>query len=279
LTGWSTCLDSCRNTNTLTGTRHCRKRLQWGVAVDSLPFEPPVLSPATFAARTQESPERMHTIQPFRHPQRVYCAGPLFNEAERREMLRLAYVLQRAGFEPFLPHADGMEFSAVRPWLLAQGNEPGQVGQWLHEAVFALDVYQVVLGCGSLVFNMNGRVPDEGGVAESAIAWTLGKPIVLYKEDVRSAIVGRDNPLIVGQTGFRTVNDLEAIGSALRERIADFSPDPEASVPCPPHLARTLEAGERLWNELTALGRERPDDAVGRLVLDLFAAPASVATV
>jgi nucleoside 2-deoxyribosyltransferase len=213
----------------------------------------------------------MHTIQPFRHPHRVYCAGPLFNEAERREMVRLAYVLQRAGFEPFVPHADGMEFSAVRPWLIAQGHEPALVGYWLHEAVFALDVHQVVLGCGSLVFNMNGRVPDEGGVVEATIAWMLGKPVVLYKEDVRSAIVGRDNPLIVGQTGFRTVDDLEALGTALRERIDEIAPDPAATLPCPPYLAHTVAAGERLWMELSAMGRERPSDEVGRVVLELFA--------
>ena len=43
----------------------------------------------------------MATIFPLAHLRRVYCAGPLFNEAERREMLRIAEVLSRADFEPF----------------------------------------------------------------------------------------------------------------------------------------------------------------------------------
>lgn len=47
-------------------------------------------------------PCHANTIFPLRNPRRVYCAGPLFNEAERREMLRIAYVLRRAGFEAFV---------------------------------------------------------------------------------------------------------------------------------------------------------------------------------
>src|SRR5688572_5831293 len=113
----------------------------------------------------------MPSIQPFRHPRRVYCAGPLFNAAERREMQELAAALAAEGFEPFVPHADGMEFAQVHPYLVRQGYDAPRVGRWLHEAVFALDVYQVAVGCCSLVFNMNGRVPDEGGVAELSMSW------------------------------------------------------------------------------------------------------------
>ena len=158
----------------------------------------------------------MRTIRPLDNLHRVYCAGPLFNAAERREMLAMADVLRRGGFEPFVPHADGMEFAQVQPYLVEQGYRGGgQVGQWLHEAVFALDMYQVAVGCGSLVFNMNGRVPDEGAVAEATMAWMLGKPVVLFKEDARSAIAGRDNPLIVGQSGFRHGEPTGQIGTRL----------------------------------------------------------------
>lgn len=212
----------------------------------------------------------MSPLFPYRNLNRVYCAGPLFNEAERREMVRIGYMLSRSGFEPFLPHADGMEFADVHPFLIEQGYEPAQAGQLLHEAVFALDVYQVVVGCGALVFNMNGRVPDEGGVAELSIAWTLGKPVVLFKEDARSAVEGRDNPLLVGQTRFRVTHDLEALGDALRERIAELSLDPDWEAPCPPHLASVLQSGERLWLELQKLGNERPTAAVSEIVLELF---------
>ena len=108
----------------------------------------------------------------------------------------------------------------------------------------------------------------------SSLAWLfrmpLGKPVVLYKEDVRSTVAGRDNPLIVGQACFRTTNDLELLGEALREKISEMSLDPDWETPCPPHLRQVLQAGERLWSELTKLGHERPTAAVSEIVCDLF---------
>ncbi len=209
-------------------------------------------------------------ILPFQNPRRVYCAGPLFNQAERDEMLQIAAALREGGFEPFVPHADGMEFAKVRPQLIAGGCDPVDVGHWLHAAIFALDVYQVVVGCGSLVFNMNGRVPDEGAVAETTMAWMLGKPIVLFKEDARSAIAGRDNPLIVGQARFTAVTEIGDLAAALAEQVALAQCEPAQRVACPPHLLETVLAGERLWSELEALGARRDTQPVADLVLELF---------
>lgn len=208
---------------------------------------------------------------PHRFPRRVYCAGPLFSAIERREIVEIAEALRQAGFEPFVPHADGMEFALVQPYLIDQGYDPGAVGQMLHEAVFALDVYQVTLGCGSLVVNLNGRVPDEGAVAESAMAWLLGKPMVAYKDDVRSLIAGRDNPLVVGQTGFETIGSLEKIPAALQARIDQLALDPDAAWHCPSHLAPVLSAGDRLWRHLCQLGDDRSPEPVAEIVLELFA--------
>lgn len=219
----------------------------------------------------------MGSIYPLRQMRRVYCAGPLFNDAERREMLRIAEVLDSAGFDPFVPHADGMEFSLVVPSLLKQGYDSAAAGQLLHEAIFALDTYQVVVDCGSLVMNMNGRVPDEGAVAELTMAWMLGKPVVVFKEDVRSAISGRDNPLIVGQSDFKVISQIDQLGEALVESIATHSLSTDWQAACPPKLAATIGAGETLWNRLAALGSDRPSDAVAEMVVDLFANPQKVA--
>ncbi|MBX3411878.1 MAG: nucleoside 2-deoxyribosyltransferase [Pirellulales bacterium] len=212
-------------------------------------------------------------IEPLRDLRRVYCAGPLFNEAERREMLQIAGVLSSAGFEPFVPHSDGMEFALVHPYLVEEGYEPAAAGRLLHEAVFALDTFQVVLGCGSLVLNLNGRVPDEGAVAEATMAWMLGKPLVIFKEDARSAIAGRDNPLIVGQTRFETIEAMSALPAALELKIAEFEIDAARTFDCPTHLAEVVERGGRLWQQLQSLGSERPDPAVAEIVLDLFGRP------
>lgn len=218
----------------------------------------------------RETLDTMSTIFPLKNCRRVYCAGPLFNEAERREMTQIAEVLGDFGFETFLPHADGMEFAEVQPFMLSQGYDADDVGQILHSAIFALDVYQVAVGCGSLVFNMNGRTPDEGAVAEATMAWMLGKPIVLFKEDARSAICGRDNPLVVGTTAFETLGDMQLLGRALRDRI-DSNPLNESwEVQCPPHLEQTIAAGARLWSQLNSLDGSRDSAAISEIVLNLF---------
>jgi nucleoside 2-deoxyribosyltransferase len=212
----------------------------------------------------------MSVIQPFREAQRVYCAGPLFNEPERQEMNQIADALRSAGFDPFVPHADGMEFAQLEPYLANQGCPRDVAGRVLHEAIFAMDVYQVILGCGSLVLNMNGRVPDEGAVAEATMAWTLGKPVIIFKADARSKIAGRDNPLIVGQTGFETIGKIEQLGEALSRRIGELALEVDWQVPCAPHMRETLSAGEQLWSRLTAFGAERPVPELAEVVWELF---------
>jgi nucleoside 2-deoxyribosyltransferase len=219
-------------------------------------------------------PTSLSKIRPFRELKRVYCAGPLFNEPERREMEAIAADLRTMGFEPWVPHADGLEFAKVLPHFADQGYDPASAGRLLHEAIFALDVYQVVLGCGSLVLNINGRVPDEGAVSEAAMAWTLGKPLVIYKADARSMVAGRDNPLVAGLTGFTAVDEIRSIGGALISRIAELDLDSEIEVRCPSHVQTTACAGERLWRRLMTLGSQRPAEQVAASVVEEFGAPA-----
>jgi nucleoside 2-deoxyribosyltransferase len=146
---------------------------------------------------------------------RVYCAGPLFNQAERTEMTAIADCLTRAGYFVYLPHRDGMEFRLVLDVLVERGWSTATAGEFLHAAIFALDVYQLAVECDAMVWNLNGRTPDEGAVAEAAMAWTLGKPLVAYKDDVRSLISGRLNPLLAGMVDFETVEDFELLPQCL----------------------------------------------------------------
>lgn len=57
---------------------------------------------------------------------------------------------------------------------------------------------------------MNGRVPDEGAVSEAAMAFAVGHPVVIYKNDARSLVGGKDNPLVAGLSGCEIVNTVEA---------------------------------------------------------------------
>lgn len=189
-------------------------------------------------------------------------------------MESIGQALRLAEWEPFVPHADGMEFAQVRPWLVAQGFSGTGVGQWLHTAIFALDVYQVLVGCGSLVLNLNGRVPDEGAVSEAAMAWTLGKPVVIFKCDVRSKIHGRDNPLVAGLGGFQTVSHVDELPARLEDRWRSLGCDAGLEVACPSHLERILTQGEMLWDRLRSLGATRQAQGVAESIATVFGWPA-----
>ena len=181
---------------------------------------------------------------------RVYCAGPLFNQAERDEMTAIADVLGEAGYAVYLPHRDGMEFRLVLGELEERGWPQPTAGLFLHSAIFALDVYQLVVECGAMVWNLNGRTPDEGAVSEAAMAWTLGKPLVAYKEDVRSLITGRDNPLLVGMVDFETVREMGALPAALldaRTRCDAATVDVSA---LPTAMQRAVGQGSLLWTAM-----------------------------
>lgn len=208
---------------------------------------------------------------------RVYCAGGLFCDAERQEMTRIADLLCEQGFEVYLPHRDGMEFRLVLDELALRGWAPATAASFLHAAIFALDIYQLVAECGSLVWNLNGRVPDEGAVSEAAIAWTLGRPMVGYKDDVRTLIAGRDNPLLAGLLNFEILREWTEIPGALRDVIAQ-SPQIVTDVArLPPAVQRAVGQGSLLWTAMQTHGAEGDNVILADVVTELFA-PKTVGT-
>lgn len=210
---------------------------------------------------------------------RVYCAGPLFNGPERDEMTVIADALCAAGYGVYLPHRDGMEFRHVRQSLISQGWSAEVAGRFLHAAIFALDVFQLAEDCDSMVWNLNGRVPDEGAVSEAAMAWILGKPLVAYKDDARTLIESRDNPLLVGMVEFETVPRIADIVPALRTCIEDFAARRiVAPAPLPPAVQRTIQQGRELWNVLQSQHATGNNAVIAEVVANLFAGSVSVTT-
>ena len=205
------------------------------------------------------------------HPIRVYCAGPLFNQAERREMTEIADALCEAGYLVYLPHRDGMEFRLILEILVERGWPAPRAAQFLHEAIFALDVYQLAVACDAVVWNLNGRTPDEGAVSEAAIAWTLGKPVVAYKDDVRSLIAGRVNPLLVGLVEFETVDEVAAIPEALATALAGDDVCRVLPDSLPTKLRRAIRDGGRLWEAMREHDAQFNDEAIADVVAELFA--------
>jgi nucleoside 2-deoxyribosyltransferase len=202
---------------------------------------------------------------------RVYCAGPLFNQAERTEMTAIAECLARAGFRVYLPHRDGMEFRLVLDVLVERGWSAATAGEFLHAAIFALDVYQLAAECDAMVWNLNGRTPDEGAVAEAAMAWTLGKPLVAYKDDVRSLISGRLNPLLAGMVDFETADDFETLPQALAAACAQTQRVDGSLERLPPKMQRAVRDGGRLWEALRTSSARRNDEFIADVVAELFA--------
>jgi len=191
----------------------------------------------------------------------VYCSGPLFCPEEIASMNAIAGVLEEAGFDTFLPHRDGLE-RFVMPFL----NTPLSADilgmrERIDRAVFALDVFQIVRRCDAFVLNMNGRVPDEGAVAEAGIAFAAGRTVVLYKDDYRTTFAGRDNSMITGLSVLEPVRDRRHLSSALHQADEIL----RSRHPCPApglsgHLSGVAEKGERIWriigsNPLKNLGR------------------------
>lgn len=213
---------------------------------------------------------------------RIYCAGPLFNQAERDEMTSIADVLNAAGYPVYLPHRDGMEFRHVLQILIDRGWQPAEAGHFLHAAIFALDIYQLVVECGAVVWNLNGRVPDEGAVSEAAIGWTLGKPLVAFKEDVRSMITGRDNPLLVGLVEFDTVSRIHEIVPALATSLANQAATHVDAQRLPARVRTAVEQGRELWDAMQSSDAQGNNaaiaDAVSQLFADSIPRPGSPAT-
>jgi nucleoside 2-deoxyribosyltransferase len=205
------------------------------------------------------------------HVVRVYCAGPLFNQAERQEMKAIADALTEAGYAVYLPHRDGMEFRLILNILVERGWPAPQAAHFLHAAIFALDVYQLAVECDAMVWNLNGRTPDEGAVSEAAIAWTLGKPLIAYKDDVRTLIAGRSNPLLVGLVDFETVDEIPEIPEALASAMLKHADAPPDSESMPAKLRRAVEDGRKLWESMVERDAHCHDRLIADVVTELFA--------
>ncbi len=182
----------------------------------------------------------------------VYCSGPLFSPEDVCAMSQIAAKLENSGYRTFLPHRDGLE-----PFVTNYIGSPLSnsiffrlmsklVNKWL----FSYDIYQIVTRCDYFVFNMNGRVPDEGGVVETAVAFTFGKPVVLYKNDDRSLSQGYDNLMLLGASGtFSTVSDIAAIPATLEqlaEKMASIAGDINVGDHIPPNVQKANDLGRKV---------------------------------
>jgi len=152
---------------------------------------------------------------------KVFITGPLFNPKEREENLEIDEVLKSSGHETFLPQRDGFLLQDITQEL-KNSVDVEDAERMAVEIIFLFDAYNASENCDAVVFNLNGRVPDEGGLIEAALAVSGGKKVVFYKNDSRSLILGRDNPMIGGLVDFKIVKNIEEIPSALSSTENNF---------------------------------------------------------
>ncbi|TGM61261.1 dual specificity protein phosphatase family protein [Leptospira vanthielii] len=153
--------------------------------------------------------------------ERIYCAGPMFNPSEINELATISKHLESVGYATFLPPRDGLEIAELFKEIpkardIVPEEEQGWAKYYLKSAIFAIDVYNVLERCDGVVLNLNGRVPDEGGIVEATLAFTAGKPVVFYKTDYRTKLFGEDNLMITGLArSVPYVESLNDLGPAL----------------------------------------------------------------
>lgn len=119
---------------------------------------------------------------------KVYFAGPLFNAAEREFNLKLVHLLERYGYEVFLPQRDG--YLATELENMTEEEKLKKIFDKDESEVLKADIIFTLL---------DGRAPDEGACVELGIAYAAGKRCYAYKTDARSVEFGLDiNPMITG---------------------------------------------------------------------------------
>ncbi len=185
-------------------------------------------------------------------------------------MTAIAHALEQAGYSTFLPHRDGLE-----PYVLRFGKSamsgliPGARGG-VDYAIFALDVYELVQACDAVVCNLNGRVPDEGMIVEASLAFAIGKPLVLYKNDVRAPFGGADNAMLTALGHGDVESRLDRLPTRV-QRALDAAGD--GGTPAP-QLAKAVSDGARISAFLATLpprlGKQRwPDDVLQHVLAAL----------
>ncbi len=144
---------------------------------------------------------------------RIYFAGPLFCQAERRFNAALCARLEAAGLSVFLPQRDGVEAGAVADAAARR------------RAIFATDRDQVY-ACDAFLFVLDGRVPDEGACVELGLAYAARqlagrpRPLVGLMTDGRGAEPGGKLNAMVGEALDAVLDDEDALLAWLGARAA-----------------------------------------------------------
>jgi nucleoside 2-deoxyribosyltransferase len=189
----------------------------------------------------------------------------MFSVGDKSEQKSIASALESASYTTYLPQRDGIEVGKVMQLVdhpLLEGRIADAIMLRVRKWVFALDMYQLLERCQSLVFNLDGRTPDDGSVVETAAAFTAGKPIVIYKTTPITMLAGADNPMVEGLSSiWAYVDEVDAVPPAVAKAVAAAKPYTHSA---PPNVASLVSEGNTVWDVLETL-RGHPTETPAEL--------------
>ena len=136
---------------------------------------------------------------------KIYCAGPLFSQAEREFNEKVAKELRGKGFDVFLPQENSS---------LTEIPDTDEKRRKVMCGFFAKDI-EAIESSDILLMILDGRVPDEGACFELGYAYARGKICVGLKTDTRVSEMGTDNAMLVGSLGDNIARDLSSLTTML----------------------------------------------------------------
>ena len=148
---------------------------------------------------------------------KVYIAAPLYSAKEQKDNLEIDGVLQRAGYDTFLPQRDGFAYSDLFKQVQNEGYDYEEARSIALGIIMHLDVYQVCEGCDATVLNLTVRNPGEGTITEGALCFRSERPLVLYKGNNPSFVLENHSPLLTGQTRYQIVGKVDEIPDKLKQ--------------------------------------------------------------
>lgn len=138
---------------------------------------------------------------------KAYYAAGLFNEGERSFNLRVKSVLDELGIETWFPQEDA--------GFIEDYTDQGMTLEQARHAIFSQNL-EAVRSSDVLIFNLDGRVPDEGACIEAGVAFGWNKRVIGLQTDFRAVEPGGNNLMIDGIVRYEIAGSIEE----LRELLA-----------------------------------------------------------
>ena len=142
---------------------------------------------------------------------RAYYAAGLFNEGERAFNLRVKAMLDELGFETWFPQEDA--------GFLEQYMEQGMTLEEARHHIFEQNL-EAVRRSDVLIFNLDGRVPDEGACIEAGVAFGWDKRLIGLQTDFRAVEPGGNNLMIDGVLNYEIAATVDDLRGMLTETVA-----------------------------------------------------------